>query len=73
LYYPLEALSFVPALRPLVTHRLPRDSHAWMNKDYPGRPNFDFAFHAAVKRTVLEFERLCQGLSVDALAVLVGR
>jgi len=73
LYYPLEALSFVPALRPLVTPRLPRDSHAWMNKDYPGRPNFDFAFHAAVKRTILEFERIRQGLSVDALAVLVGR
>lgn len=63
LYYPLEVLSFLPVLLPLVLPFLPRDSHAWMNKDDPSRPGFDFAYTAAVKRTALEFQSLRQRLS----------
>jgi hypothetical protein len=63
LYYPLEFLSFLPVLQPLVLPLLPRDSHAWMNKDDPTRSDFDFAYAAAVKRTTLEFEKMIQRLS----------
>ena len=63
LYYPLELLSFIPAILPLVTPFLPRNSHAWMNKDDPSRPDFDFAFEAAVKRTQLEFQDIVGALS----------
>lgn len=58
LYYPLEILSFLPPLRPLILPLLPRDSHAWMNLDDPGQPGFAFAFAAAVKHTVLEYQCL---------------
>lgn len=51
LYYPLEIFSFIPLTEPLVLRLLPCDSHALMNKDYPGRPGFEFAYWAAVKRT----------------------
>ncbi|NCP86869.1 MAG: hypothetical protein CO094_04235 [Anaerolineae bacterium CG_4_9_14_3_um_filter_57_17] len=58
LYYPLEILSFLPPLRPLILPLLPRNSHAWMNLDDPGQPNFDFAFAAAVKHTALEYHQI---------------
>lgn len=58
LYYPLEILSFLPPLRPLILPLLPRDSHAWMNLDDPGQPNFEFAFAAAVKHTTLEYQQI---------------
>ena len=69
LYYPLEVLSFLPVLRPLILPLLPRDSHAWMNKDDPSRPGFDFACAAAVKRTTFEFEKTAQLLSPSHLAL----
>lgn len=72
LYYPVEILSFIPALRPLALRLLPRDSHAHLNKDYPGRPNFDLAYHAAVKRTELEFERICETLPVEHKTAFTG-
>lgn len=56
LYYPLEALAFVPGLESLVKPFLPRDSHTWMNLDSPRQDAlFDFAFAAACKRTQVEF------------------
>ena len=70
LYYPLEALSFIPALSAFVLPWLPKDSHAWMNLDEPGRPGFDFAFAAAVKRTVGEFNRLTGQLSASEAGTL---
>ena len=72
LYFPLEALSFIPALNTQVLPLLPRDSHAWMNLDAPGRPGFDFAFAAAVKRTVSEFIRLKNQLSAREASILTG-
>jgi len=65
LYYPLEVLSFVPTLGRLITFLLPRDAHAWMNKDDPSRPDFNLAYIAAVKRTVIEFQKLTQSLTVE--------
>jgi hypothetical protein len=61
--YPLEPLSFIPVLRPLVMRLLPRDAHCWMNLDSPARGrNFKYAFSAAIKRTRLEFEQMTSGL-----------
>lgn len=62
LYYPLELFSFIPGLRRLVLPLLPRDSHAWMNQDDPGQPHFAFAFAAAVKHTLLEYQTLIHTL-----------
>lgn len=67
IYYPLEVFAFIPLLKPYVLPLLPRDSHAWMNIDDPSRPNFDYAFAAAVKRTEFEFERLCGDLSQEQI------
>jgi hypothetical protein len=72
LYYPLEFLTFLPLLKPLVVPLLPRDSHAWMNKDNPTRPGFDFAYHAAVKRTKMEFERIQKALNPEQTALFAG-
>lgn len=63
LYYPLEVLSFLPPFQPLVLPLLPRDSHAWMNKDDPSRPDFAYALAAAIRRTTWEWQRLTQMLS----------
>jgi hypothetical protein len=67
IYYPLEIFAFIPLLEPYVAPMLPRDSHALMNIDDPSRTNFEYAFAAAVKRTELEFERLCDGLSQEQI------
>jgi hypothetical protein len=57
-YLPLEAITLFPSLRPLARRWLPRDSHAWMNLDHPGRgPLFPYSIEAAVQRTDLEFQR----------------
>jgi len=57
-YWPIEALWAIRALQPLVKKWTPKDSHAWMNLDTPETsPLFPFAIEAAVKRTVVEFER----------------
>ena len=74
IYLPLEALSFVKILKPLVMPYLPRDSHAWMNLDSPEQgPNFTFAFHAAVKRTMIEFKKTTSGLSQDLMDIFVDK
>ena len=74
IYLPLEPLSFIRILRPLVMPLLPRDSHAWMNLDSPeSGSNFQFAFQAAVKRTQLEFKKTLSGLSTELCALFVNR
>ena len=70
LYYPLEALTFIPALKKFVAPLLPRDSHAWMNIDSAERgPLFEYAFEAAVKRTRHEFDLTKRGFSSKSLAL----
>ena len=73
LYYPFEVLSFVPALRGLVLPWLPHDAHAWMHKDDPSRPDFDFAYAAAVKRTLLEFQIIIQALPAAQTSLFTDR
>lgn len=72
--YLLELLSLIPGLKKPVLSILPRDAHGWMNLDYPERgPNFVFAFHAAVKRTRIEFEKTTTGLPRELLEKFTGR
>lgn len=72
--YPLELLSLVPGLKIPVLYMLPRDAHGWMNLDTPKQgPRFDFAFHAAVKRTRIEFEKTTTGLQDEWVAAFLGR
>ena len=74
LYYPLEFFAFIKVLQPLVKPLLPCDSHAWMNLDSPAQGvNFTFAFHAALKRTRIEFEKTVAGLSQELLSAFVDK
>ncbi|MGE5072306.1 MAG: hypothetical protein ACM3MF_02675 [Anaerolineae bacterium] len=67
MYFPLGILSFVPGLKNLVIPRMPRDSHAWMHLDSPERgPMFEYAFHAAIKRTRFEYDSVLRSMP-DAL------
>ena len=73
LYYPQEALYFLRPLRQFALSILPRDSHAHMNLDSAERgPRFEYAFQAAVKRTVLEFEQVRAGLSAAELSAFTA-
>ena len=72
--YVLEALTFIPPLKPLVMSLLPRDAHGWMNLDAPERgPNFKYAFRAAVKRTKIEFEKTTKDLPDDICELFVDK
>ena len=74
LYYPLEILSFIPPLRKFVLPHLPADSHAHMNLDSPAQGfKFDYAMHAAVKRTVIEFEKTTTGFSEEMCRLFLGQ
>jgi hypothetical protein len=73
LYYPLEALSFIPGLKRLVLPWLPHDSHAWMNLDEPSRGRaFPYAFQAAVKRTRHEYDLVSFQLMPEMRALFLG-
>ncbi len=64
MYFPFGLLSFVPGLKNWIVPRMPRDSHAWMNLDSEERgPMFEYAFHAAVKRTRVELDTVLNGLT----------
>lgn len=69
IYPPLEYFSFLPLFAPLVIPLLPRDSHAWMNKDDPSRPDFDYAYTAAVKRTKDELQQIRSALAPQQILV----
>jgi hypothetical protein len=73
IYYPWEALSFIPFLAPLVRRLLPRDAHAWMNLDGPERgPRFAFARIAALRRTIYEFQLLASLLDQQEMEQFSG-
>ena len=73
LYYPFEALSFVPFLKRFVVPLLPKDSHAWMNIDSPKRgKRFEYALEAALKRTRYEFDQTVAGLSSRQVTLFSG-
>jgi hypothetical protein len=72
--YFLEALIYILPLKSLVMSFLPRDAHAWVNLDSPERgPNFQYAFQAAIKRTVIEFERTTKDLPGDLFALFLDK
>ncbi len=72
IYFPLDALYFIPPLRKFALALLPRDSHAWMNLDSPKQgERFEYARAAAVKRTQHEFEILQKILTPEMLAKFV--
>ncbi|MCK7481640.1 MAG: hypothetical protein M0C28_34060 [Candidatus Moduliflexus flocculans] len=57
---------FIKRLRPLILRLIPRDSHAWMNLDTPEQGfKFDYAMQAAIKRTVIEFDKTTTGFSEE--------
>jgi hypothetical protein len=72
IYYPLEAFSYITAVKPFVLPFLPHDSHAWMNLDDPSRPGFELAIAAALKRTRAEYLSLVGQLSAAEAALLTG-
>ena len=73
LYYPLEALSFIPGLKRFVLPWLPHDAHAWMNLDDPSRGRaFPYAFQAAVKRTRHEYGQVSLQLNPETRALFLG-
>lgn len=73
LYYPLEALTFIPALKPLILPLLPRDSHAWMNLDSPEQgPKFAYALAAAIQRTRHEYHLSIVNLPPNLLSLFHG-
>ena len=74
LYYPLEALTFLPGLGKLFVPLLPRDSHAHMNHDGPDdSPLWEYIFHASVKRTRAEFKKTVSQFSPELLAQFIDR
>ena len=71
-YFPLDWLYFFKRLRPAVLRLIPRDSHAWMNLDSPEQGfKFDYAMHAAIKRTVIEFEQTTAGFSDEICSLFL--
>ena len=72
--YWLEALTLIPPLRSVIMPLLPRNAHGWMNLDAPERgPNFFYAFHAAVKRTKIEFDKTTKNIPEDLFGMFMGR
>lgn len=74
LYYPFEALTFIPVIGRIFVPLMPADSHAKMNHDGPDNsPVFEYAFHAAVKRTALELEKTLALLPPDSQTRFVDK
>ena len=74
LYYPLEALTFIPKLGKLFAPLLPTDAHAHMNLDGPDETHrFDYVMQASIKRTGLEFDQTTDQLSSDHFALFTNR
>jgi len=73
-YFPLDWLYFIKRIRPLILRLIPHDSHAWMNLDTPEQGfKFDYAMHAAIKRTVIEFEKTTERFSEEMCRLFLDR
>ena len=73
-YLPLEFLYFLPSTRAFALRWLPRDSHAWMNLDTPEQGfKFDYAMQAAIKKTVIEFQKTTAGFSEEMCKLFLDR
>ena len=73
-YLPLEFFYFLPATRAFALRWLPKDSHAWMNLDTPAQGfKFEYAMHAAIKKTVIEYEKTTAGFSQELCRLFLDR
>jgi len=73
-YYPFEFLYFMRGTRRFSLSILPHDSHAWMNLDTPEQGfKFDYAMQAAIKRTVIEYERTTMEFSEEMCHLFLDR
>jgi hypothetical protein len=73
-YYPFELLYFIRRTRAFSLRYLPHDSHAWMNLDSPAQGfKFGYAMQAAIKRTVIEFEKTTKGFSEEMYRLFLDR
>jgi hypothetical protein len=73
-YYPFEILYFIPRTREFSLRILPKDSHAWMNLDTPEQGfKFDYAMLAAIKRTVIEYEKTTMGFSDELCRLFLDK
>ena len=73
-YYPFELLYFWRPTRTFTLHWLPHDSHAWMNLDSPEQGfKFDYAMQAAIKRTVIEYEKTTVGFSDELCRLFLDK
>ncbi|MEO5888580.1 MAG: hypothetical protein ABIQ77_13050, partial [Anaerolineales bacterium] len=73
-YYPLDVLYFIRPLKSYVLSRIPHDSHAWMNLDSPEQGfKFDYAMQAAIKRTVIEYEKATLDFSDEICRLFLDR
>ncbi|MEK6221456.1 MAG: hypothetical protein N2D54_04340 [Chloroflexota bacterium] len=72
-YYPFEAITYFPRMRPFARKFLPADSHANMNLDDPGRgPLFPFAMAGSRQATTLELDTLLENIPTDLHARFFG-
>ena len=73
-YYPFELLYFIRSTRAFSLRWLPHDSHAWMNLDSPEQGfKFDYAMQAAIKRTVIEYEKTTTGFSDEMCSLFLDK
>ncbi|TAK13271.1 MAG: hypothetical protein EPO32_05975 [Anaerolineae bacterium] len=73
-YYPLELLTFFDRTRDWATPRLPADSHANMNLDYPARgPLFWYAMEGARQRSAHELQTLLAVLNESQKSRFSGK
>ncbi len=73
-YYPFELLYFWRPARAFSLRYLPKDSHAWMNLDSPEQGfKFDYAMQAAIKRTVIEYNKTTAGFSDEMCKLFLGK
>jgi hypothetical protein len=73
-YYPFELLYFIRKTRAFSLRYLPKDSHAWMNLDTPEQGfKFDYAMQAAIKRTVIEYEKTTMGFSNEMCKLFLDK
>ena len=73
-YYPFELLYFIQRTRKFSLSILPKDSHAWMNLDSPEQGfKFEYAMQAAIKRTVIEYEKTMLGFSEEMCRLFLDK
>jgi len=73
-YYPFELLYFIRKTRKFSLRYLPKDSHAWMNLDSPEQGfKFYYAMQAAIKRTIIEYEKTTSGFSQEMCQLFLDK